>query len=324
MSMMLWRDPHSDPKSSECSQDKIREGVEARFSKDNHMVRGKRFARKDKAVRSSKALPFDLVGLDVDGTLLNSEREIPDENVEVIKAVRSAGALVTLVTGRSTFSLETILEQFDPDIPYICSGGAEIIDPVRGMFIDRRVISQVDLEFLVTTAREIKAAMFFTLQDGIYYEAPPGSLEDWKPSRSYHLTEVEDILSENKAKPVKVAIYGDPDKLLHIETTIRKHGSAVHMAYPLETFLDITSEDANKGAALTRLANHLKVSLDRTLAIGDADNDLSMFEVAGISIAMGNAPPHVKSAADRIAPSNDANGVAWALREIFLEESLYN
>lgn len=273
-------------------------------------------------MKSRKALPFDLVGIDVDGTLLNSAREVSRENSEVIKAARSVGVLVTLVTGRSTFSLEPVLEQFELDIPYICSGGAEIIDPIRGKYIDRRVISQRDLEFLVTTAREGKAAMFFTLPDGIYYEAPPGSLDDWKPSRSFQLTEVKDIFSENNAKPAKVALYGDPDKLSEIETTIRQHGSTVHMAYPLETFLDITREDANKGAALIRLANLLKVPLERTLVIGDADNDLSMFDVAGMSIAMGNAAPHVKAAANRIAPTNDENGVAWALREIVLDEKL--
>jgi Cof subfamily protein (haloacid dehalogenase superfamily) len=276
---------------------------------------------KGKEVRSKDTLLFGLVGLDVDGTLLNSEREIAYENTEAVKTVRSAGVLVTIVTGRSTFSLEPVLEQFELDIPYICSGGAEIIDPIQGKPIDRRVISRTDLDILVNTARESNAAMFFTLPDGIYYESPPGSLEDWKPSRSFQLTEVEDILNENTPKPVKVALYGDPDKLSHIETTIREHGSAVHMAYPLETFLDITREDANKGAALIRLANLLKVSMDRTLAIGDADNDLSMFEVAGMSIAMGNAAPHVQEAADRIAPSNDENGVAWALREIVLGES---
>jgi hypothetical protein len=286
------------------------------------MARGKKLVDKGETVRSSEALPIDLVGLDVDGTLLNSEREVPHENTEAIKAVRSAGILVTLVTGRSTFSLEPVLEQFELDIPFICSGGAEIIDPITGKSIDRRVISRTDLEFLVNTARESNAAMFFTLPDGIYYESPPGSLEDWKPSRSFQLTEVEDILHENTPKPVKVALYGDPDKLSHIETTIRQHGSAVHTAYPLETFLDITREDANKGAALIRLANHLKVSLERTLVIGDADNDLSMFDVAGMSIAMGNAAPQVKVAADRIAPSNNENGVAWALREIVLEERL--
>jgi len=286
------------------------------------MARGKKLAGKGEVVESSEALTFDLVGLDVDGTLLNSEREVSHENAEAIKAARSAGVLVTLVTGRSTFSLKPVLEQFELDVPYICSGGAEIIDPIQGKLIDRRFISQPDLDFLVTTARESKAAMFFTLPNGIYYEAPPGLLEDWKPSRSFQLTEIEDILSETTAKPVKVALYGDPEKLSQIENKIRHHGSEVHMAYPLETFLDITREDANKGAALIRLANHLKVSIERTLAIGDADNDLSMFDVAGMSIAMGNAPPHVKATADMTVPSNDENGVAWALREIVLDERL--
>ena len=285
------------------------------------MVREAKFAGKGEKRKSSEIPAFDLVAMDVDGTLLNSEHEIPQANLAAISAVRSAGVLATLVTGRSTFSLLPVREQFELDIPFICSGGAEIVDPITGESIDRRVISQRDLEFIVTTAREFKTAMFFSLQDGIYYEAPPGSREDWTPSRAYQVIKVEDILSENTAKAVKVALYGDPDRLSQIETTIRHHGSAVHMAYPLEVFLDVTHEEANKGAALIRLSDHLKVPLERTLVIGDADNDLSMFEVAGLSIAMGNAEPQVQTAADRIAPSNDENGVAWALREIVLSQT---
>jgi len=284
-------------------------------------MREANFAGKSEKLKSSELPAFDLVAMDIDGTLLNSEHEVPQENLAAISAVRSAGVLATLVTGRSTFSLVPVFEQIDLDIPYICSGGAEITDPSTGESIDRRVIARSDLEFIVTTARECKIAMFFSLPDGIYYEAPPGSREDWTPSRAYQVIKVEDILSENTAKAVKIALYGDPDRLSQIETTIRQHGPAVHLAYPLEVFLDVTHEDANKGAALIRLVNHLDVSLEKTLAIGDADNDLSMFNVAGLSIAMGNAAPQVKAAADRIAPTNDENGVAWALREIVLSQN---
>jgi len=55
------------------------------------------------------------------------------------------------------------------------------------------------------------------------------------------------------------------------------------------------------------------------VAIGDQDNDLTMFEVAGLAVAMANAPPAVRAAADVIAPSNDEGGVAWALRELVLK-----
>jgi hypothetical protein len=290
-------------------------------NEDNRRVREAMIAEKSEKLKSSESVAFDMVAMDIDGTLLNSEHEVPQENLVAINAIRSAGVLATLVTGRSTFSLVPVFEQLELDIPYICSGGAEIIDPSTGESIDRRVIARSDLEFIVTTAREHKTAMFFSLPDGIYYEAPPGSREDWTPSRAYQVIQVEDILSENTVSAVKVALYGDPDRLSRIEATIRHHGTALHLAYPLEVFLDVTHEDANKGAALIRLANQLDVSLERILAIGDADNDLSMFDVAGLSIAMGNAAPQVKAAADRIAPTNDENGVAWALREFVLKES---
>jgi len=93
------------------------------------MAREIKFAGKSGKLTSSEIPAFDLVAMDVDGTLLNSEHEVPHENVAAINAVRSAGVLATLVTGRSSFSLKPVFEQLELDIPYICSGGAEIIDP---------------------------------------------------------------------------------------------------------------------------------------------------------------------------------------------------
>ncbi|HJW83423.1 MAG TPA: HAD-IIB family hydrolase, partial [Anaerolineae bacterium] len=80
-----------------------------------------------------------------------------------------------------------------------------------------------------------------------------------------------------------------------------------------------TRSGVNKGTALKRLAEHLGIPLKRIAVIGDGGNDVSMFEVAGLAVAMGNAAPEVQAAADVVAPTNDAGGVAWALRELILK-----
>ena len=78
----------------------------------------------------------------------------------------------------------------------------------------------------------------------------------------------------------------------------------------------IVVEGGNKGAALTRLVGSLGIALRQTAVAGDSENDLSMFAVAGLTYAMGNAVDSLRARADRIAPTNDEEGVAWVLRDI--------
>lgn len=78
--------------------------------------------------------------------------------------------------------------------------------------------------------------------------------------------------------------------------------------------------EASKGEAIKFLAGYLGMALERMLAIGDSTHDLSMLQVVGTAVAMGNAVEEVKAAAQIIAPTNDEEGVAWVLREVVLAE----
>ena len=84
--------------------------------------------------------------------------------------------------------------------------------------------------------------------------------------------------------------------------------------------LCILPRDADKGTALKFVAGKLEIPLDQVLAIGDNPNDIPMFDAAGVSVAMGNAPPEVKAAATVVGPSNDDEGVAWAIRNFVLQD----
>lgn len=268
--------------------------------------------------KMSANYPYDLIAIDVDGTLLNSQKELSLQNEEAVKAARESGVLVSLVTGRSTFSLKPILERLGIDQPYIGSGGAFIIDPAEDRIIDYRPLGRPSLKILVSAARAQKTAIFFYLPDAIYCEASPGALEGWKSPGGYTPIQVKDILRDTGAAPTKVAIYGNYDRLIQTKEQAIKSGARLSMSFPHPWFLDVTREDADKGHALIRLATYLQIPTQRILVIGDAENDLPMFRVAGFSVAMGNSTPDVKAAADLIAPSNDEDGVAWALQRLIL------
>jgi len=111
-----------------------------------------------------------------------------------------------------------------------------------------------------------------------------------------------------------------PDLLSKIERKLRLLNLPVYLTYSAPTYLEITRSGINKGEALKILATYLAIPLEHILVIGDSHNDISMFDIAGIAVAMGNAPEEVKAAANLVAPSNDEDGVAWVLRELVLQE----
>ncbi len=116
--------------------------------------------------------------------------------------------------------------------------------------------------------------------------------------------------------PLKISLINERTALDRMKPEILALYPDLQMASPFENVVDITPQASTKGNALRALAGMLDISLIQTAAVGDSENDLSNFAVAGLSIAMGNAPVDVKLAADWVAPANDQEGAAWALERI--------
>ncbi len=264
-------------------------------------------------------LAYDLVAVDVDGTLLNSKGQISDSAAEAFAEARLCGVRLTLVTGRAKVSLLQILAALQLDQPYIAAQGAYVADPISGEVIDHQTLSYEDTAAIVCIARELDASVFYEDPDRIYGEMKPRHAHLVHGDETVALVLVDDLLRETPGPPPKIAVLGEPELLHEVERRIRAHNPSLHAAYPFPTALDISRPGVTKGRALRRLAEYLGIPMSRVVTIGDQDNDLTMFEVAGLSIAMGNAPPKVQAAADVIAPTNDEGGVAWALREIVLK-----
>ncbi len=266
-----------------------------------------------------RPLAYDLVAVDVDGTLLNSEGQIPDSAAEAFAEARARGVRLTLVTGRAKVSLLHVLAALQLDQPYIAGQGAYVADPVSGEVIDYQTLSREDTAAIVRIARELDASVFYENPDRIYGEMKPRHAHLVHGDENAALVLVDDLLREAPGPPPKMAVLGEPELLQEVQKRIRAHDPSLHAAFPFPTALDISKPGITKGRALKRLAQYLDIPLSRVVAIGDQDNDLTMFEAAGLSIAMGNAPPQVQAAADIIAPTNDEGGVAWALHEIVLK-----
>jgi Cof subfamily protein (haloacid dehalogenase superfamily) len=273
---------------------------------------------KGKAPRETRGA-YDLVAIDVDGTLLNSKNELSDGTEAAVKAVREQGIGVTLVSGRGKLPLTPLIRRLGITLPYIGSGGAYIADPVSGHVIEHHPLTREDVAMVVELGRAAQVGIFFEEIDRLTGEASPEVMRFIRAIAGVDVMFAKDILRETQAAPTKMFLTGDHEVLVGVEAQIRDRNRPLNLVFSGPIYLEVTRSGINKGAAIKRLAEYMHLSLQRIAVIGDGGNDVSMFQIAGLSVAMGNAGPDVKAAANFVAPTNDEGGVAWALRELVLK-----
>ncbi|HVB72598.1 MAG TPA: Cof-type HAD-IIB family hydrolase [Ktedonobacteraceae bacterium] len=291
-------------------------------------ARDEQIREKRESVPSRKRT-YDLVAIDIDGTLVTSENKLSVAVASLIHETQARGIGVTLVSGRAKMKVTPLLKELGLILPYISSGGAHIIDPSNNLTILYRSLGQAEAAEIVELARAAKVPIISQEPDHLFYE---GSVEELEQliaiskidiigvgNLQVEILRVDDVLQAS-ADPSKITICGEPGLLLVIERKLRLLNLPIYLTYSVPTYLEITRSGVNKGEALKLLAAYLAMPLERIVVIGDGRNDISMFEIAGMAVAMGNASEEVKATADLVAPSNDEDGVGWVLRELVLKE----
>ena len=270
---------------------------------------------------------YQLIALDIDGTLLNTRKEItPDTEAMIHRAFR-VGKQVVLSTGRSFAELEEILNHF-PEMRYgICESGALIFDRSRPEPI---AVHPIPLD-VVRQAAEIARRRDVLIH--IFQQGRPAisrhqmdQLEDYhipyfRPMFQRYSLQVEDTLDHCLGLP-KPSI--EKINLYHHSTQERTVTRSLLSHLPLElvdseqTSLELSAAQVDKGRGLRELCAHLNVPVDATIAVGDSFNDAAILQAAGLAIGMGNAAEPVRQLCDVIVADCDHDGVAEAIRRYLL------
>jgi len=261
---------------------------------------------------------YDLIAMDVDGTLLDSQGFISRGAQEAISRAQKLGIQIALVTGRSLFNLQRIVTRLKLNGPFIGSGGALICNLGSNEVILHRTLPVEEVESLVHLCRKLDVALFLDHSDYMMCENETPEMAQEKEAHEYTWDCVPDLIQAVKTLPEKGLVLGANPKLVELEQHYKTKDHQVDLTFTSPTSLDILPKGVGKGIALKILADHLQISRNRIAVMGDYLNDLDMFKVAGTSIAMGNAPDEVKAVADYIAPANDEGGVAWALHKLLV------
>jgi len=262
-----------------------------------------------------------LIALDVDGTLLNSKKAVPEANQQAIRQAIARGVKVTLATGRAFPSAMALVRELNIDTaPLICNNGALIKDAEGREWWSRRM----DLDIARQIARWADAeghALITVVEDWSYYTWPESwAGENWKP-RAYERV-VDNSLSILTAPPLCIMVVGERASHSLLERFASQYQGKVrfdrYVSGDRLALIVVIDASASKEQALAFLCRRWGLHAGQVMAMGDNLLDLGMLRWAGVGVAMGNASPEVRKEARWVAPHNDEAGVAWAIRHFVL------
>lgn len=274
-------------------------------------------------IETSSPLPsgIRLVAIDLDGTLLDSRKTLPGGAAQVFAKARRAGVLTSIVTGRNAMSIFELARELHLSGPHASSGGAMICGNGGRPVYFRSALKLKDVRQVVSIARRWKLTIYIQSSTRILQEKgepyfPP-------PTRAFNPCPplpCSDILAELNFKPLKFTLYGDHLVLAGARQELEQCNGCFHVTTAGEEDIEITAPGVNKGSALREISRITQIPAANIMVIGDSPNDLSMFEEAGLAVAVSNALPEVKQAARVIAPSNNEAGVLWAIQNLALAQ----
>jgi len=272
-----------------------------------------------------------LIGIDVDGTLLDTHGQIPQANVEAIHEAVAAGIHIVLVTGRSYPFARPIAEPLPASITLIVSNGA-VERGMDGSRAARRLLSREVARAVLESTRPYRhaAALVFDRDADrqVMFETMdwehPGRKAYWARNQSLIAQSVplEDALVED---PIQVMFNGGVESMRALVGALR--GDAGEFAVSLTEYehrdfslIDVTAPAATKGRALAWRAAQLGIERGQVMAVGDNYNDLEMLEFAGLPVVMANSVPGLKARGWTMTGDNEHAGLADAIRRFALPE----
>jgi len=265
-------------------------------------------------------MTYRLIALDLDGTLLNSGLRLSDGNAEALRAAVARGIQVVIATSRWYELALRTANRLGIETPIIASNGAIVKRPADGkellhLYLDGELAREV-----VTLADDSGWEMFTTIGSVTYMQMRPGVIPEKLPAGLKVAERQSEHLGD--AKPTSVLVFG-ADAVREVEERFMASYAdrarfSLNRPVGLPHYVVLTNLEAEKANGLELVCRELGVDPRETIAMGDSESDLGMLRFAGLGIAMANSPDEVKRAALHIAPTNDEDGVAWAVRKFLL------
>jgi len=262
---------------------------------------------------------YRLIATDVDGTLLDDDSRITEYNRKALLECKKRGIGIILATGKSIDSILYLIKDLELKLPQITLNGSVIIGP------ESEIINslKIDPKYYFEVIKIIKSSSYppvVALDNGKLY------LEDQHPELKHlgdigeKFIKVDSIETEYFARNT-VDIYTPIEKSHPLDKTLReKYSGKLQIIRSGRYFFDILNREATKGNALLSVIEPMGIKREEVAVFGDSPNDLSMFAVAGLKIAVKNSYPEILKKADIITDENYNSGLGKAIFKYILQD----
>lgn len=271
-------------------------------------------------------MKYKLLVLDVDGTLLNDEREISKRTLAALLKVQQMGVRIVLASGRPTYGLMPLaktLELGNYGGFVLSYNVCQIIKAQNGEILFERRINPEMLPYLEKKARKNGFAIFTYHDDTLITDSPDNEyIKNEALLNNLKIIREDEFSTAIDFAPCKCMLVSDKEKaLIGLEQHWEKRLAGTLDAFRSEPyFLEVVPCGVNKANTLGALLEHLGVTREEVIAVGDGVCDVTMLQLAGMGVAMGHSQDSVKVCADYVTASNEEDGVALAVEKLILAE----
>ncbi len=261
--------------------------------------------------------PKFLVGIDLDGTLLQSNQKISLVNRRAILEAQNKGIAISLISGRSHCGFSHYLLDLGILAPCAGDAGSIIFDPITFEIYQNMIIDASQMRLIFDQVQGEDVTTFLHDTERVIYNREAPTLLKYAsvtPECNYRLE--PNLIQDYAREATKVAFIADYEILEPLVKRILAVEPDLAITWTSSHLIEINAAGANKGAALHRIAEMLGVPAENTFGIGDSTNDYEMLRQAAVGVAVANALEGAKDLADFISPSNEEDGVAWVLTQL--------
>ena len=268
---------------------------------------------------------YKLLALDMDGTILTSQKTVSPATVKAINNLIKRGTAVTLCTGRGVAELKDYTDDFSA-IPYgILNSGGCVYDFTKRQSIHRILLDDSSLIECIRAAQKVKAMHYLLTEDASVAQAEDmrdvsrfqmGMYQSLYDRVATIVPDMETYVREHPGKSLKLCIF-HRDSGTREQTRREIEHLGMELADAETTSLEISPRGVTKALGLQILCRYLGIPIEESVAVGDADNDIDVLKAAGLSVAMGNANKTVKDLCDVIVADNDRDGVVEVIDRFF-------
>lgn len=263
---------------------------------------------------------YRLAAFDMDGTLLDSTRDLQPGTRRAFDAMHAAGTRIMLASGRPIPGLAMLARKLGLGENLVFAGmnGSVVVDQATGEEIARHPLPADIAKDLIARAQAHGIMVMLPHGDELIVEDATHPRVQYEANGNDLTVRVVDSLVEFQEAPTKVLFCAElPDLAPLHEELMRDLGGRIELAYSSHIYMEATAAGVDKGSAITDFCEANGITLDQVIAFGDNGNDVNMLRTAGLGVAMANGIPDAREAADVVTTSNDDEGIARILVQHF-------